>query len=83
MEGLFAEAKNFHGLGRARFRRRHNMQIQAYMIATVQNLKRMVRVLNNIIDFLHQTRGLVENRQIAKLACEFFRKLSTAEVMAA
>jgi transposase len=41
MEGIFAEAKNNHGLGRARYRGRAKMQIQAYMIASVQNLKRL------------------------------------------
>jgi len=41
MEGIFAEAKNNHGLDRARYRGRMKMQIQAYMIASVQNLKRM------------------------------------------
>ena len=29
MEGTFAEAKNNHGLGRARYRGRSKMQIQA------------------------------------------------------
>lgn len=40
MEGVFAEAKDNHGLERARYRGRAKMQIQAYMIAVVQNLKR-------------------------------------------
>ena len=42
MEGIFAEGKDNHGLDRARYRGRAKMQIQAYMIAVVQNLKRMV-----------------------------------------
>ena len=41
MEGVFAEAKDNHGLDRARYRGRAKMQIQAYMIASVQNLKRL------------------------------------------
>ena len=41
MEGVFAEAKDNHGLDRARYRGRAKMQIQAYMIAIVQNIKRM------------------------------------------
>ncbi len=45
IEGLFAEAKNNHGLKRARYRGRAKVQIQAYMIATVQNLKRLVAVV--------------------------------------
>ena len=41
MEGIFAEAKDNHGLERARYRSRAKMQIQAYMVASVQNLKRL------------------------------------------
>ena len=51
MEGIFAEAKNYHGLERARYRRRHKMQIQAYMIASVQNLKRLMGALSHIFGF--------------------------------
>ena len=43
-EGIFAEGKNHHGLGRARYRGRAKMQIQAYMISFVQNLKRLVEL---------------------------------------
>ena len=42
MEGIFAEGKENHGLDRARCRGRAKMQIQAYMIAVVQNIKRMM-----------------------------------------
>jgi transposase len=52
MEGLFAEGKNFHTLDRARYRGRAKLQIQAYMIASVQNLKRLVAIPALIIDFL-------------------------------
>lgn len=40
-EGLFAEAKSHHGLRRARYRGRWKMQMQVYVISTVQNLKRL------------------------------------------
>jgi len=43
IEGLFAEAKQNHGLSRARYRGRAKVQIQAYMSATAQNLKRLVK----------------------------------------
>ncbi len=43
-EGLFAEAKRNHGLARARYRGRSKVQIQAYLIAMAQNLKRLVRL---------------------------------------
>ncbi len=42
IEGLFAEAKQNHGLSRARYRGRSKVQIQAYLSATAQNLKRLV-----------------------------------------
>lgn len=41
MEGIFAEAKSHHGLRRARYRGRAKVQIQVYIVATVQNLKRL------------------------------------------
>jgi transposase len=41
-EGLFAEAKQNHGLTRAKYRGRSKVQIQAYLIAMAQNLKRLV-----------------------------------------
>jgi transposase len=41
-EGLFAEAKQYHGLLRARYRGRAKVQIQAYLSAIVQNLKRLL-----------------------------------------
>ena len=46
MEGLMAEAKNRHGLKRAKYRGRSKMQIQAYIVSTVQNMKRL---LNTVI----------------------------------
>jgi hypothetical protein len=42
MRGVFAEAKQFHGLSRARYPGRSEMQIQAYQGAVVQNLKRLL-----------------------------------------
>ena len=41
-EGLFAEAKQNHGLSRARYRGKSKVQIQAYLSAMAQNLKRLV-----------------------------------------
>jgi transposase len=42
LEGLFGQAKNFHGLGRARWRGLGNMLIQSLVIATVLNLKKLL-----------------------------------------
>jgi len=41
-EGIFAEGKNNHLLDRAKYRGLEKTQIQATIIATVQNIKRMV-----------------------------------------
>ena len=41
-EGLFAEAKQNHNLSRAKYRGRPKVQIQAYLSAIAQNLKRLV-----------------------------------------
>jgi IS5 family transposase len=45
IEHLFGEAKQSHGLGRARFRGLAKMNEQAILTATVQNLKRLVKFL--------------------------------------
>ena len=42
IEGLFAEAKQNHCLARAKYRGRPKVQIQAYLIAIVQSLKRLL-----------------------------------------
>jgi IS5 family transposase len=42
IEGLFAEAKRNHCLSRAKYRGRSKVQIQAYLCAMVQNLKRLL-----------------------------------------
>jgi transposase len=42
IEGLFAEAKRNHNLSRAKYRGTSKVQIQAYLSAIVQNLKRLL-----------------------------------------
>src|SRR5262245_22925149 len=41
-EGVFGEAKGSHGLRRAKYRGKTKMQIQLYLTAIAQNLKRLV-----------------------------------------
>jgi transposase len=43
MEGSFAEGKNLHLLRRALFRGLEWVQIQFYLVATIQNLKKLVK----------------------------------------
>lgn len=45
MEGSFADAANNHGFKRARWRRLWRQKIQDYMIATVQNVRIMLRTI--------------------------------------
>jgi hypothetical protein len=45
IEGIFAEAKQLHGLSKARYRGVEKVQIQAYMVASVQNVKRLIKHL--------------------------------------
>lgn len=47
IEHLYGEAKQSHGLGRARFRGLAKMNEQVTLTATVQNLKRLVKFLDN------------------------------------
>ncbi|MFQ5878785.1 MAG: transposase [Dehalococcoidia bacterium] len=44
-ETEFAEEKNWHGLRRARYRRRWRVSTQVLLIATAQNLKKLARAL--------------------------------------
>ncbi len=57
-EGLFAEAKVNHCLARAKYRGRSKVQIQAYLSAIVQNLKRLLFPLYCwlFVCLQHQTR---------------------------
>lgn len=43
MEGRFADAANNHGFKRARWRRLWRQKIQDYMIATVQNVRILLK----------------------------------------
>jgi len=51
VEGLFGEAKERHCLRRARYRSLGKVQIQLYLTAIVQNLKRLV---SRLLDFLRR-----------------------------
>jgi transposase len=57
LEGLFAEGKTFHTLNRARYRGISKLQIQIYMIASVQNLKRLVYISETLIALLRSWRS--------------------------
>ncbi len=69
IEGIFAEAKSRHWMRRARYRGRAMMQIQVYMTATVENLKRLVGSLWNDLATILQK--FVREFLLPKLAQEF------------
>ena len=48
IEGTFAEAKQFHCLSCAKYRRLGKVQSQAYMCATALNIKRLVAFIFSI-----------------------------------
>jgi len=50
IEGIFAEAKNFHNMKKAKYRGQAKVQIQLYMTAMVQNLKRVMNRVPNLIN---------------------------------
>ncbi len=67
MEGIFTEGKSFHGLRRARYSGRAKMQMQVYMISTLQNLKRLAgAILNEIYRFIFIFENFHQNRLFTK-----------------
>jgi IS5 family transposase len=54
IEGLFAEAKQFHKLKRARYRGLQKVSIQALMTAIAQNIKRIIKQLLDIFLLLRK-----------------------------
>lgn len=77
-EGIFAEAKNNHGLDRARYRGRAKVQIQAYMIAIVQNLKRLLELqpvnLPTLARILRELAKVVQKNPPTGISGGFFRR---------
>ena len=58
VEGVHGEAKTWHGLARAGRRGLRNMQIQAYLTATVINLKRLAAALLVLMSILWRALAL-------------------------
>ena len=46
IEGVFGQAKTYHGMAKARFRGLKKVEIQFLMTATALNLKKMVRIMD-------------------------------------
>lgn len=75
VEGLFGEAKVHHGLSRARYRGRAKMQIQAFMVATVQNLKRLVEATDDILGNFGWWTGVVRKILAGKFPVQLFLRI--------
>jgi len=59
IEGVFAEAKQWHGLGRARRRGLSKMKVQCLLVATVINFKRLMGVWSSFLTLFRVWRTLV------------------------
>ncbi|GAI08331.1 unnamed protein product, partial [marine sediment metagenome] len=77
IEGVFGQAKTYHGMAKARFRGLKKVEIQFLMTATALNLKKMVRIMDveEIKDRL--SRKFTEIIQIVKdIFRNFIKKLA-------
>ena len=69
IEGLFAEAKQYHGLGRAKYRGLANMQIQCYLTALVQNIKRLLSLLFVLLSYCYWLHNSHSNKKASLSSC--------------
>ncbi len=70
VEGIFAEAKQWHGLGRAWRRGLSKMKVQCLLIAAVMNFKRLSVVLRHFYSIL--TNGITDLRKIIDITERFY-----------
>ena len=88
-EGLFAEAKQYHGFARAKYRGRSKVQIQAYLCAIVQNLKRLLFPLycwliacwSRLTRTIPQARSIAMKPEIRQTHASIIRTFSTSPVV--
>ncbi|MGI9214543.1 MAG: transposase [Gammaproteobacteria bacterium] len=66
IEGIFAEAKNLHCLSRARYRSVVKVQILCYLIAIVQNIKRLLKIILIKFYFFNRPSQLLHIRIISR-----------------
>ena len=59
LEGIMGEAKNFHGMARAKFRGLNKVEMQFLLTAAALNLKKMVKIMDR----------KVEESSISKIIC--------------
>lgn len=73
IEGLFGQAKNWHGLRRARWRGRVKMRIQTLLTAAVLNLKKLLKAASRQPALARRANSAPER----SLTAEFLRRLLT------
>ena len=82
LEGLFGQGKNYHGLGRARWRGLDNMLIQSLVIATVLNVKKLLsssrRTASSVAASAERTFDII--LQICSLLCDNFGIVSSSRL---
>jgi len=80
IEGLFGQAKNYHGLGRARWRGADKMHVQSLLTALVLNVKKLLKALSGTTLVLEEKAatperfGLLQN--VLSLCYEFFKNVA-------
>jgi len=62
IEGLFGEAKTFHGMSRAKMRGLERVEIQLLLTATALNLKRLVKKCTLAWGCAHSILGLLQQK---------------------
>ena len=93
-EHTFAEAKNQHGLGRARHRSLEKVDRHALFVATVQNLKRLSRTLRHLAQgqtadsgyygaLLHLLRAAYARLRFFRTHPRLFKAIQTESAIAA
>lgn len=66
IEGLFGEAKTFHGMSRAKMRGLEKVEIQVLLTATALNLKRLVKSCHHVSGCTHLILGFLRQKPTTK-----------------
>ena len=73
MEGSFADAANNHGLKRSRWRRLRNQRIQNFLIASIQNIRILMKHIRNKPRSVMSMAKSVTNEMIHQCIFFFYR----------
>ena len=71
-EGSFADAANNHGFKRARWRRMWRQRIQDFMIAAVQNLRKLIKHSRRTLPIAAVSRQIDQTTGLYRLICQLF-----------